>query len=67
MTMADIRRFFGVPARYGARIEYLAFEPPRKGTVVGRTGSRLLIKLDGQRMVRDYHPTFLIKYLEPSK
>jgi hypothetical protein len=64
VSMAYIRRHYGVPAKRGARIEYAAFEQPKPGTIVGSKGAHLRIRLDGQKRIRTYHPTFLIKYLE---
>lgn len=62
--MEYIRKNYGVPAKRGARIEYAAFEPPKAGTIVGSKGAHLRIRLDGQKKIKSYHPTWLIKYLE---
>ena len=67
MSMAYIRRTYGVPAKRGARIEYAAHEPPKPGTIVGSKGAHLRIRLDGQKQIKTYHPTFLINYLEPGR
>lgn len=64
MSMADIRKRYGVPAKRGMRVIHTYKIPHRKGTITGSRGSRLLIRLDGDAMSAYYHPTWELTYLE---
>ena len=56
--MEYIRLKYGVPAKRGARVKY----GDAHGTITGADGGYLLIKLDGEKRSKRYHPTFNITY-----
>lgn len=58
MGMAYIRTAYQVPAKRGVRIQFEG----RAGTIVGAEGAYLLIRLDGEKKVGKYHPTWNISY-----
>lgn len=68
MSMEYIRKTFGVPAKRGMRVRstdpnYLV---QREGVIVGSTGARLKIRLDGMNRESFYfHPTSHLTYLNP--
>lgn len=53
-----IRKTYNVPAKIGGRIKYKS----RPGTIVGVRGPHLRIGLDGEDVIRSYHPTWEIEY-----
>lgn len=55
-----IRRYYRVPAYRLGRVEV---ERRGTGTITGTSGPHLLIRLDGQKRARVYHPTDGITYL----
>ena len=57
-----IRNYYGVPASLGGRVRYNHREPIL-GTITGTSGPHILIKLDGERFSKPYHPTDGIEYL----
>lgn len=64
MSMAYIRKFYGVPAKRGARVEYTGGNVPVTGTIVGSDNSgRLRVRMDGKSHAGIYHPTWEIRYL----
>lgn len=68
MGMQWIRDQYGVPAKRGARVEYTPCEgskdaAARLGTVTGTSGPHLLIRLDGEKVSRPYHPTWQLRFL----
>ena len=65
MSMDYIRTAYKVPAKRGGRIEYTPHVPPRMGTIVGARGALLRIRLDGDKHVGSYHPTWQLRYLPP--
>lgn len=58
MSMAYIRRHYGVPAKRGMRVTALG-DP---GVITGSNDARLRIRLDGHRHAGLYHPTWRITY-----
>lgn len=64
MSMADIRKQYGVPAKRGGRVAYhdLADEPCY-GTIRCSRAGYLLIQLDGDSQSRAFHPTDKLEYL----
>ena len=62
MSMNYIRSTYNVPAKRGARVEYLYPSPARMGTIVGSVGARLRIRLDGDKHSRIFHPTWMLVY-----
>ena len=65
MSLADIRGYYKVPAFRGARVKALQ----RPGTITGADGSRIHVRLDGEKRAQPYHPTWRVEYLpaEPPK
>ncbi len=65
MTIAWIRRTYGVPARVGGRVEYTGEGPdkPELGTITSASGGHLRIRLDGQKHSLPFHPTWRLRYL----
>lgn len=63
-SMEGIRRFYGVPAKRGGRIKH-TWRGERLGTIVGaeRGNMYLRIRLDGDKHIDSYHPTWEIEYL----
>jgi len=53
-----IRSYYKVPAQLRTRIEFEG----RPGVVIGFTGHRLLVRLDGDRTARILHPTWRVTY-----
>lgn len=69
MSMAWVRENYGVPAKRGGRVEYTSREGSpdtviRFGTITGTRGPHLLVRLDGQKDSRPYHPTWQLRYLD---
>lgn len=67
--MEWIRSQYGVPAKRGGRVEYTPCEgskdaPGKRGTITGANGGHLLIRLDGEKHSRPYHPTWQLRYLD---
>lgn len=57
--MEYIRLKYRVPAKRGARIKYSGIP----GKITGSDGGYLLIKLDGEKKSKRFHPTWNIEYL----
>lgn len=64
MSMAEIRRQRGVPAKRGMRVIYR--ENGQLGTITSacRGSGYLMILLDGEKVSRAYHPTWKLDYLD---
>ena len=54
-----VRDRYGVPARRGARIRFEG----RPGTVVAPRGAYVGIRLDGEKRIGNYHPTWHLDWL----
>jgi hypothetical protein len=63
MSLAYIRRAYGVPAKRGGRVRYTGEGRDEFGTIIGASGAHLSVRLDGLRHGRPYHPTWQIEYL----
>lgn len=68
MSMASIRKAYGVPAKRGGRVciggdIHLRGDGGTKGTITGTRGAYLRIRLDGDQFARSFHPTWQIRYL----
>lgn len=61
MTIAQIRKQRGVPAKKGMRIFYRYAK--RFGTITGARYGQLRIRLDGDINTGSYHPTWCLDYL----
>ncbi len=58
-TLDYLRRHYGVPARPHGRVGFQG----RMGTIVGAgPGPHLMIRLDGEKHARPYHPTWELIY-----
>lgn len=71
MSMDWIRAHYGVPAKRGACVEYTPCEgskdEPRFGTITGTSGPHILVRLDGDKHSRPYHPVWQLRYIrEPA-
>jgi len=64
MSLQTIRKTHLVPAKRYGRIRYTGTkDKPRIGTIVGSHGGYLRIRLDGDKQIGTYHPTWMIEYL----
>lgn len=63
MSIAWIRKSYGVPAYRGGRVEYTGEERSELGTITGTCGGHLRIRLDGVRHSMPFHPTWELRYL----
>ena len=57
--MEYIRNYYKVPAKRGAKIQYKG----QNGTIVGALNGCLRVRLEGEKKIKTYHPTWEIKYL----
>ncbi len=64
MSMAYIRKTYGVPAKRGGRVEYTGRGKPELGTICGAAGAHLSIRLDGIKHTMTFHPTWKLRYLD---
>lgn len=55
MSLEYIRGYYKVPAKLGAAVSYQG----KPGKVTGASGPHVLVKLEGDRFSRPYHPTDL--------
>jgi len=62
--MAWVRKNYGVPAKRGARIEYLGNGKTVQGTIRSARGGHLRIQLDGDELAIPFHPTWKLRYLD---
>ncbi len=63
MSMRYIRRYYKVPARRGARVEYTGESEPQQGTITSSEGARIRVRMDGEKHTGIYHPTWCMSYL----
>lgn len=61
MTIAQIRKQRGVPAKRKMRVFYRYAK--RYGTITGARNGQLRIRLDGDVHTGSYHPTWCLDYL----
>lgn len=64
MSMAYIRKAYGVPAKRGGRVEYTGDGRSEFGTIAGANGAHLSIRLDGLKHTMLFHPTWRLRYLD---
>jgi hypothetical protein len=65
MSMEYIRRYYGVPAKRGARVAYTGSKGVTvTGVITGSDCQYLRIRLDGERRSFRYHPTWELTYLD---
>lgn len=67
MSLEDIRKFYCVPAKRGARVVYTGGIAPSIGTITGSNGARIRVRMDGTNTTHTYHPTWEMRYLEDAK
>ena len=58
-----INRSYGLNAKKGSRVEYTGGADRQLGTVTGVDGAHLMIRMDGQKAPRPYHPTWELRFL----
>lgn len=63
--MDYIRKFYGVPAKRGARIEFTpGLYRIQTGTIIGSIQGRLKVRFDDEpKRVAILHPTWEVRYL----
>lgn len=66
MTLAYVRKAYGVPAKRGGRVLYTGCGREEFGTIIGASGGHLKIRLDGVRHGMPFHPTWKLEYLNHS-
>lgn len=65
MSIAWVRKYYGVPAKVGGRVEYTGERGKSAyGTICGASGSHLSIRLDGCKHSLPFHPTWELRYLD---
>jgi len=63
VSLAYIRRTYGVPAKRYGRVRFLDGKA-REGTIVKARGHYLRVRFDGEYIPRTLHPTWRIEYLK---
>jgi hypothetical protein len=66
MSIDYIRRNYraAAAAKIGGRVEYRGGPAPVLGTIVGTRDARLRIRLDSEKRIGTYHPTWMLRYLD---
>lgn len=64
MSMDYIRRFYGVPAKRGTRVQYTNAVKAVQGTIVGSRGQYLRVRWDETGCTHTMHPTWMMVYLK---
>jgi hypothetical protein len=57
---------YHIPAKTGGRVRYTGDKEPQMGTIVKSYGNYLGIRLDGEKTVGRYHPTWALDYFDES-
>lgn len=63
MSMAWIRKTYGVPAKRGGRVLYTGNGRPEYGTIKSARCGRLNVLLDGEKYTIPLHPTWELSYI----
>lgn len=63
MSMAYVRRTYGVPAKRGGRVLYTGCGEREFGTIRSASGGRLNIQLDGIKHTMPFHPKWELAYV----
>jgi len=66
MSIQYIRDYYKVPAKVGGQVIYSGDQFPRTGKIIGTDGPHLRIRLDGDKHPQNFHPTWELKYVEPT-
>ncbi len=64
MTMQYIRDYYSVPAKRGGKVIYTGSIEPKTGIITSAKGAKLMIRMDGLKHARPYHPTWELQYVE---
>lgn len=67
MSFDYIRKYYGVPAKRGGRVEYTGSNKSELGTITSANGSHLNIRLDRFKHAMPFHPTCEIRYLDSAQ
>lgn len=67
MSMALIRKTYGVPAKRGGRVVFTgsACVPELHGTIRSARGGLLRVQIDHEPRLRSLHPTWKLRYVTP--
>lgn len=67
MSLLNIRKLYGVPARRGVRVAWDF--AGREGSITGSSGTYIRVLLDGDKRPILLHPTWKVRYLtvEPER
>ncbi|WKN20867.1 hypothetical protein [Azotobacter vinelandii] len=63
MSMAWVRKTYGVPAKRGMRVLYTGDGRREYGTIRSAKGGHLSIQLDGVGHTMPFHPTWRLEYM----
>jgi hypothetical protein len=63
MSLEYIREVYNVPARRGMKV----IAHGRNGIIVGAKGPHLRIKIQGEKNILSFHPTWEMEYLSEGK
>lgn len=63
MSLAYIRKAYGLDVKRGGRIRYTGDGRDEFGTIIGASGAHLNIRLDGVRHGMPFHPTWKLELL----
>jgi len=71
MSMREIRKTYGVPAKRGGRIEFSSVSDRflRRGTITSARGAHLRVRWDGDKRTwpAPLHPTWRVRYLDQAR
>lgn len=65
MSLAYVRKAYGVPAKRGGRVSYTGEDRSELGTITGARSGHLQVRLDGIKHSMPFHPTWRLQYLDP--
>jgi hypothetical protein len=65
MSMKYIRQKYGVRAKRGGRVR-LTYGERREGVIVSARGPYIMVRMDGEKIAKPYHPTWRMEYLGTS-
>lgn len=51
-----------VPAKLGGKVIYTGTGAPQSGTITGAKHGYVMIRLDGEKLAKPYHPTWELEY-----
>jgi hypothetical protein len=57
--MNYIRNYYKVPAKRGGKVKYEG----KTGIIIGSRLAYLRIRLEGEKEIKSYHPTYNLEYL----